>query len=70
MRKVFTKENSNCQASINVKFNGLLKFSGTVKIRGFDTFAISRSRGGGYHVSYGDPLKLSSRRRLHVVDTS
>jgi hypothetical protein len=43
MRKVFTKENSSCQAFISVKFNGGLKFSGKVKIRGFDTFAISKS---------------------------
>jgi hypothetical protein len=41
MWKVFTKENSCCQAFINVKFNEVLKFSGTFKIRGFDTFAIS-----------------------------
>jgi hypothetical protein len=49
MRKVFTKENSSCQAFVNVNFNGVLKFSGTLKIRGFDTFAISKSREGGYH---------------------
>jgi hypothetical protein len=42
MRKVFTKENSSCQAFINVKLMRFLKFSGTVKIRGFDTFGISK----------------------------
>jgi hypothetical protein len=68
-RKVFTKENSSCQAFINVKFNEVLKFSGTVKISGFDTFAISKSWGGGYHINYGHPLKLSSRTHLHGVDT-
>jgi hypothetical protein len=39
-----------CQAFVNVKFNGVLKFSGTFKIRGFDTFTISESREGGYHI--------------------
>jgi len=34
-----------------------LKFAGTVKIRGFDTFSKCKSRGGGYRVSYGSPLK-------------
>jgi hypothetical protein len=38
MRQVFTKENYSCQAFINVKFNEILEFFGTVKIRGFDTF--------------------------------
>jgi hypothetical protein len=46
MRKVFTKENSSCQAFVNVNFNGVLKFSGTFEIREFDTFAISKSREG------------------------
>jgi hypothetical protein len=69
MRKVFTKENSSCQSSVNVKFNGVLKFSGKFKIRGFETFAISKSREGGYHIGYGHTLKLSSRRRLHGIDT-
>jgi hypothetical protein len=69
MRKSIYKENSSCQAFINVKFNGVLKFSGTVKIRGLDTSAISKSRGGGYRVSYGDTLKLSGTRHLHGVDT-
>jgi hypothetical protein len=63
MRIVFTKKNSSCQAFINVNFNEILKFSGTVKIRGFDTFGISKSRGGGYLISYGRSLKLSSKRR-------
>jgi hypothetical protein len=62
MRKVFTKENSSCQAFISVKFNEVLEFSGTVKMREFDTFAISKSREGGYRISYGRPLKLSSTR--------
>jgi hypothetical protein len=69
MRKVFMKENSSCQAFINVKFNEVLKFSRTFKIRWFDTFAISKSREGGYRIGYGHPLKLSSRRRLHGDDT-
>jgi hypothetical protein len=61
--------NSSCQAFVNVNFNGVLKFPGTLKIRGFDTFAICKSREGGYHISYGHTLKLSGRRRLHGVDT-
>jgi hypothetical protein len=69
MWKVFTKYNSSCQAFVSVKFNGVLKFSGTFKIRGFDTFAIAKSRESGCHINYGHTLKLSSRRRLHGVDT-
>jgi len=42
-----------------------LKSAGTVKIHGFDTF--SKSRGGGYRVSHGSPLKMSSRTRLYGV---
>jgi hypothetical protein len=45
-----------------------LQFSGTVKIRSFDTFELSKSRGGEYRVSYGETLKLSSRRRLQGSD--
>ena len=67
MRKAFTKENSSCYAFVNVKFNGDLGFAGTVKIGGFDTFSKCKSRGGGYRVSHGSPLKISSRARLYGV---
>jgi hypothetical protein len=69
MRKVFTKENSSCQAFINVRLNGDLKCSGTLKIRGFGTFAIYKSGEGGLYISYGYTLTFSSRRHLHVIDT-
>lgn len=43
-----------CHSSVNVTFNGVLDyFSGTVKIRGFNTFSRSKSRQSGYRVSYG-----------------
>jgi hypothetical protein len=61
------KGNSICYVFVNVKFNGILKFAGTVKIQGFDTFSECKSRGGGYRVSYGSTLKLSSRMRLFGV---
>jgi len=38
MRQAITKENSSCYVTVNVKFNGVLKSDGTVKIRVFDTF--------------------------------
>jgi hypothetical protein len=41
LRKGFTKQNSGCQTSVSVKFNGDLKFAGSFKVRGFDIFAIS-----------------------------
>jgi hypothetical protein len=63
MRKVFTKDNYSCQAFFSVKFNEILEFSGTVKIREFDTFGRSKSREGGCRISYGRPLNLSSKRR-------
>jgi len=40
-----------CQTLVSVKFNGVLKLAGTVKIRGFDIFSRRISRGGGYPVS-------------------
>jgi len=49
----------------SVKFNGGLKFAGTVKIQGFDTFSKCKSWGGGYRISHGSPLKMSSRTSLH-----
>jgi len=67
MSKVFTNGNLAWQAFVNVKFSGVLKFAGTVKIRGFDTFSRFKSKEGGYHVSYGSTLKLSSRRLLYRV---
>ena len=42
-------------------------FAGTVKIRGFDTFSKRKSRGGGYRVSHGRPLKMSSKVRYYGV---
>jgi len=61
------KENSTCYVFVNVKFNRIPKFAGTVKIREFDTFSECKSRGGGYRVSYGSTLKLSSRTCLFGV---
>ena len=61
MRQAFTKENSSCYVLVNVKFNGNLKFAGTAKIRGFETFSKCKSRGGGHPVSQGSSLKMSSR---------
>ena len=65
MRQAFTKENSSCYVFVNVKFNGVLKFAGTVKIQVFDTFSKCKSRGGGYRVSHSSPLKMSSRARFY-----
>jgi hypothetical protein len=42
-----------------------LEFAGTVKIGGCDTFSKCKSQGGGYRVSYGSPLKLSSRAHFY-----
>jgi hypothetical protein len=59
------KRVSSFYVFVNVKFNGILKSAGTAKIRGFDTFLKCKSRGGGYYVSHGSPLKMSSRTRLY-----
>jgi hypothetical protein len=50
---------------VNVKVNGVLKPIQTVKIRGFDTFLKCKSRGGGYRVSHGRTLKMSSSTLLY-----
>ena len=34
-----------------------MKSTGTAKIQGVDTFSKCKSRGGGYRVSHGSPLK-------------
>ena len=39
-----------CYKFVSVRFNGVLKFAGTVKIRGLDNFSRCKSRGGGYCV--------------------
>jgi len=65
VRQVLTKESSSFYVFVNVKFNGVLKFAGAAIIRGFDTFSKCKSRGGGYRVSHGSPLKMSSRARFY-----
>ena len=51
---VSTKGILVCHTSVDVKFDGVLDyFSGTVKIKGFNTSSRSESRQSGYHVSYG-----------------
>jgi hypothetical protein len=40
MLYVSTKETLVCHTFVNVKFNGVLEFVGSVKIGGFDTFEI------------------------------
>jgi hypothetical protein len=51
VRNVFIKGNLVCWAFVNVRFNGVVKFAGTVKIRGVDTFSRCKSRGVGHRVS-------------------
>ena len=67
MRKIFTKEILACLAFFNVKFIGVLKFAGTVKIGRFDIFSRCKSREDEYCISYGSTVKLSVRRRLYAV---
>jgi hypothetical protein len=67
MLHVSAKEILVCHTFVNSKFNGVLEFDGSVKIRGFDTFSKCKSQGGGYHVSNGNTLKLSNRRRSYGV---
>jgi hypothetical protein len=67
MLHVSTKETLVCHTFVNVKFNRVLEFARSVKIRGFDTFSKCKSQGGGYRVSYGSTLKLSGTRRSYGV---
>ena len=47
-----------------MKFNGVLKYAGTVNIRGFDIFLRFKSKEDGYLISRrSSTLKLSGRRR-------
>jgi len=65
--KRLQKGNSTCYVFVNVRFNGVLKFARTAKIREFDTFSKCKSRGVGYHVSHGSQLKMSSRTGVTYV---
>ena len=67
MKHVFTEGILACWAFVNDKFNGVLKFAGTVKIRGLDTASTCKSRGSRCRISYGSTLKLSGRRRSNGV---
>ena len=67
MLHVFARGILICQARVSVEFNGVLKFAGTVKIRGVDIFSICKLREGGYRVSYVSTFKLSDRGRSYGV---
>jgi len=41
-----------------------LKSAGTVKIQGFNSLSKCKSGGGGYHIGYSSPLKMSSKTHL------
>jgi len=44
---------------------GFWSLVGQQKFKVFDTLPKCNSRGGGYRVSHGSPLKMSSRTRLY-----
>ena len=44
---------------------GVWSLLGRSKFEGVDTFSKCKSRGGGYRVSHGSPLKMSSRTSLY-----
>ena len=67
VRYAFRKGKSTCYVFVNVKFNGILESARTIKIRGFDSFSRCKSRGGGYGVSHGSTLKMTSRTHLSGV---
>jgi hypothetical protein len=67
MWTVVTKENSSCRESVSVKINGILKFLEHLKIGKLTVRSHRNSRGGGYRVSYGRTLKLSSRQSAGLV---
>ena len=48
MLHVSTKGILVCYAFVSVKFNGVMKFVGTVKNFGLDIFSRCKSRGSGY----------------------
>jgi hypothetical protein len=52
-----------CQRQVN----GILESARRVKIREFDSFSRCKSRGGGYRLSHGSTLKMTSRTRLYGV---
>jgi hypothetical protein len=62
MLHVSTKQTLVWHTFVNVKFNGVMEFAGAVKIRGFESFSICKSRGDEYSVGNGSTLKLSGRK--------
>jgi len=68
MFHVFTEGISVRLISVDVKFNGLLKYAGTVSIRVVETFLRFKSREGGYLISRrSSTLNFSGRRRSYGV---
>ena len=67
LQSTYTKGILVCYVFVSVIFNGLLKFVGTVIIRGFDTFSSRKSRDSGECVNYCSTLQLSSRRYSYGV---
>jgi hypothetical protein len=67
MRGMSIKRKATCKTSVSVKVNGIFKFSGAVKIWGFDSFGTSKSRGGGYRVSHCRTLKMFRKQSVGVM---
>jgi hypothetical protein len=61
------KEEAACKTSVSVKINGVSKFLEHSKFGGLTASGTFKSFGGGYHVSHGDTLKLSSKHNLSLV---
>jgi hypothetical protein len=67
MRGIVTKRKAACKISVNVKINGSLKFRRHSKFRGLTVFGTFKSFGGGYRVSHGRTLKMSSNTASSLV---
>jgi hypothetical protein len=66
MRGMVTKEEAACKTSVSVKINGILKFLEHSKFGRLTAFGTFKSFGGGYRVSHGSPLPMSSNQSVSL----
>jgi hypothetical protein len=66
MRRIVTKRKDACKTSVSVKINGSFKFLEHSKFEGLTAFGTFKSCGGGYRVSHGSPLPMSSNQTVGV----
>jgi hypothetical protein len=66
MRGMVTKEEAACNTSVSFKINVISKFLEHSKFGWLTASGTFKSFGGGYRVSHGSPLLISSNQTVSV----